>query len=269
MATKTPEPDNATAAKKSKPRSPNYPAISLVEAIERTRKIYKADGRAGAPVAAAVKHVGYSGPHGKALTVLSALGKFGLTENKAGRVVPTQAAVDILEFDSNHERHKKALREAVLMPAAYRNIIERYRKVGVLPSDESLKPELVADLKFSPSAAGGFIKDFRTSLEFAGLLVGNELKLSIEGNGGAGVGDELEFDMADTAENRGNQTGGTLPLVPPKLGVKQDRMTLGDCQVLVQRPEPLTQEVYNDLKSMFSLVLRNARRAIPGGGSET
>lgn len=59
-----------------------------------------------------------------------------------------------------------------------------------------------------------------------------------------------------------------LATPPPKAGVTQDRMILGDCHIVIQRPERLTEDVYNDLKSMLSLVLRNAKRAVSGGTNE-
>src|SRR5437016_6160514 len=95
----------AESPAKTKPRSPNYPAIGLRDAVARVASIYKVDGRAGAPNAIAAKHMGYNSLHGKAITVLSAISKFGLTQNKGGRIIPTQSAVDIIEFPVGHDRH--------------------------------------------------------------------------------------------------------------------------------------------------------------------
>lgn len=169
-----------TTEKKKKPRSPNYPAVSLKEAVRRTKLIFDKDGRAGGPTESAAKHIGYSGTHGKALSVLSALSKFGLTDNKGGRITPTKAAIEVITFSPGQERHDTALKEAALLPDIYREIVEQYGDAGELPSDESLKPELVTDWKFTPKAVDGFLEDFRESLEYAGLLVGNVLKLSCD-----------------------------------------------------------------------------------------
>ena len=77
----------------------------------------------------------------------------------------------------------------------------------------------------------------------------------------------MELDMAQSAADRRNQTVG-LATTPTKAGVEQDRMTLGDCQIVIQRPESLTEDVYNDLKSMLSLVLRNAKRAVASSSNK-
>ena len=166
------------AGKRSRTRSPNYPAVNLENAVERAKRLYEADGRAGAPRDAALRHIGFASAHGQAMTVLSALMKFGLIEDRGNRIVPTDLAVDIIEFPTGHERHDVAVREAALRPAIYRELVEQHAAVARLPSDQSLKPELIADKKFNPKVVEGFIDDFRRSLEFAGLLDGNTLKLS-------------------------------------------------------------------------------------------
>lgn len=164
--------------KKTRRRSPNYPAVHLENAVERARALYDADGTAGCSREAALKHIGFSSPHGQALAVFSALYKFGLVEARANRVVPTQLAVDILEFPKGNPRHDRALREAVLGPSIYKELVEEYTEAGRLPSDDSLRPELIADRGFNPKVVTGFLADFRQSLEFAGLLDGNKLNLS-------------------------------------------------------------------------------------------
>ena len=43
------------ADKKTRHRSPNYPAVNLENAVKRVRELYKADGKAGAPRESAVR----------------------------------------------------------------------------------------------------------------------------------------------------------------------------------------------------------------------
>ena len=161
-----------------KPRSPNYPGVGLEEAVKRVKKLLDADGRAGSPVEAAAKHIGYSGPHGAALVVLSALKKFALLEEQKGRLAPTQLAIDIINFPEGHERRNQALRTAALSPTAYRLIVDQFKAVGQLPSDTTLRPELIADRGYTASKVDGFLKDFRGSLVYAGLLKDGKLQLS-------------------------------------------------------------------------------------------
>lgn len=166
------------AHKPSRMRSPNYPAVSLKNAVERVERLYQKDGKAGAPLNVAVHHIGFGGAHGQAMAVLSALKKFGLVEDKSGRIVPTKLAIELCEFKEGHERNAAARRQSVMMPAIYSDLIREYAEHGRLPSDESLKPELTTDKGFNPKAVDGFIRDFRESLEFSGLLRDGTLCLS-------------------------------------------------------------------------------------------
>jgi hypothetical protein len=197
--------------KKARERSPNYPAISLSAAVEKAKKLYQADGKAGGPPEAAIKHMGYGSLNGKSATVLSALGKYGLTANKGGRVVPTDVAIDIINFPPSHDRYKRAVSQAVQTPSIYRELIHKYGELGSIPSDDSLRPELITDMGFTTQAVGGFISDFKDSLRFAGLLDGNELKLS-------GSNGDLpdEDEVGDVDENEIEDEELTQTLDPPK-----------------------------------------------------
>ena len=163
--------------KRARQRSPNYPAVSLPEAIERVRALYDADKRAGAPIDAALRHIGFNSRNGKALAVLSALRKFGLVEDSGGRIAPTQRAVTILAYPDGDQRKLDAVRESALSPEIYRSLHDRYSPNGYLPSDSTLKAELEAEMGFNPSAISAFAKDFKETLAYSGLLDINTLRL--------------------------------------------------------------------------------------------
>lgn len=156
--------------KRSRHRSPNYPAIGLPEAVDRVRRLYDADKRAGAPLDAALRHIGFNSRHGKALAVLSALRKFGLVEDSGGRIAPTQRAVTILAYPNTDPRRVEAVKEAALSPEVYRILYDRYATNGCLPSEETLKAEVEAEMGFNPNAIGDFVKDFKDTLGYSGLL---------------------------------------------------------------------------------------------------
>lgn len=164
--------------KKGRHRSPNYPAIGLREAVERVQRLYDADKRAGAPVDAALRHIGFSSRHGNALAVLSALRKFGLVEDAGGRVVPTQRAVTILAYPDSDPRKWDAIKESALSPDIYRLLYARYADKDALPSDDTLKAELEAEMGFNPNAIGGFVKDFKDTLVYSRLLDQDTLRLA-------------------------------------------------------------------------------------------
>jgi hypothetical protein len=207
MAEKVDKKAGDAKPKKTRQRSPNYPTIGLRDAVTRARKLYDADGKAGSSQEAAYTHIGFSGPHGQAQSVMSAIKKFAVLEDKKdGRIAPTKLAIDVFEFPPEHERHRTALREMVLSPAIYSELVNEFRKHSRLPSDATLKSELAADWDFNPAKVDGFLKDFRDSLTYAGLLDGNDLKLS----------DTASEEGGEASE--GNDVTETLD--PPKPGEK-------------------------------------------------
>src|ERR1700683_108438 len=178
---------------KTRDRSPSYPSIGLREAIERVRRLYESDGKAGAPMEAAFRSIGFGGKNGASLKVMAALRKFDLVQYQAGRAVPTKMALDILVFEDDDERKKAAKRTAALSPDIYRELVESYREAGRLPSDTSLKSELIADAGFNRNSVDAFLKDFRDTLEFAGLARDGVLVLT---------SDEARKTEPDGTENK-------------------------------------------------------------------
>jgi hypothetical protein len=193
---------NATAQqvpeteKKKRQRSPNYPTVGLKEAIERTKKFYDTDGKAGASPEMAAKHIGYSTAHGEAYSVLSALKKFGLVEDKTGRMVPTARAIEILSLPANDPRRLGAIRKAAVAPPIYAELLKDYRDTG-LPADDTLEGELIAYKGFNPNAVKLFLRSFKETLEFAGLsdfsVLGSELKVD-EGEKTPQIGDYVQWE---------------------------------------------------------------------------
>ncbi len=161
--------------KKERQRSPNYPAIGLREAVERVRKLYEMDGRAGAPANLVAKHIGYSSAHGQAMSVVAALKKFGLITETGGRLAPTQGAMEIINLKEDDPRRIKALHEAAISPSLYKELIDQHAESG-LPAPDVLMAELETYKKFNPKAVRGFVSDFLDTLDFAGIKVGKEVE---------------------------------------------------------------------------------------------
>jgi hypothetical protein len=165
--------------KKARHRSPNYPAVGLRNAVERIRSLYQKNGKAGAPAKLAAVHIGFASAHGEAMSVVAALKKFGLVESTKGRVAPTQRAIEIINLPETDSRREQALKDAALSPAIYRELIEQHRETG-FPADDVLQSELVTYKDFNPRAVAGFVKDFKDTLDFAGLSDLAELESEIE-----------------------------------------------------------------------------------------
>jgi hypothetical protein len=154
--------------KKKRHRSPNFPTASLADAVDRTKRFVTANGKAGAMPAMATKLIGFASAHGQAYSVLSALKKFGLLEEKDGRVAPTQRAMEIVSLPDSDPRRLKAIKDAAVAPAIYAELIDLYKDTN-LPNDETLAGELIAYKGFNPNSVTEFLKAFRETLDFAGL----------------------------------------------------------------------------------------------------
>ena len=149
-------------------RSPRYPAIGLREAVAKVKAIYDKDKTSGTPTQAVWALMGYSSKSGPAVMALAALKRFGLVEVRNNRAFPTQRAVAIICLPETDQRHKDALAAAAAAPSLYKELLVKYRDTG-LPSQESLKHELMLDDRFNHNAIPGLVKDFLASLRYAGL----------------------------------------------------------------------------------------------------
>ncbi len=183
-------------------RSPSYPTVGLREAVERLRKLYEKDGKAGAPAALAAIHIGFGKAHGQALSVLAALKKFGLIAASGGRFAPSQRGLEILNLQADDPRRLRALQEAMLLPAIYRELIERHRETG-WPADDVLASELVTYRQFNPKSVDRFVSELRDSLEFSGLSSGTTLESE----------QETDSTMTEAAEQPRQSTTSKVP--PP------------------------------------------------------
>lgn len=161
------QPESPNKDKRSRMRSPNYPAIGLEEAVGKIEALYKQDLLVASPKDAALKHMGFEKAHGEAGRVLATLKSFGLIEEINDRIKLTQRGINIVVREAGDAQRADALRDASISPEIYRQLLKEYR--DSLPSDVTLKSELIAVRKFNPNAVDGFIRDFRGTLKFAGL----------------------------------------------------------------------------------------------------
>ena len=197
---------------KTRHRSPNYPGISLRSAVAKIQALYKADGLAASPKDAAIKHFGYANPHGEAGRVLSALKGFGLIEETSDRIKLTQRGINIAVRPEGDPARAAALRDAAIGPAIYKELLKDY-STG-LPSDTTLKSELIAVKKFNPKAVDDFVRDLRDTLKFAGISDTSLVKSGLE------VEDEHETPPPPAPPKTGDyvqwESQGVLQLAEPR-----------------------------------------------------
>ena len=173
----------------SRLRSPNYPALSLPDAVEKVRDVFKAQQTTPEPREVVMNHMGYSGSSGRALKALSALIKYGLLEEAGDQELRvSDRAVAILFPDpDNPESKSQALLDAASEPRLFSDIFMRW---DTRPSESSLKAFLIRN-GFNANALDNVARAFYETFD----LVED---LSPQGGHSASVVEELIGGRVDT-----------------------------------------------------------------------
>lgn len=154
-------------------RSPSYPYVSLREALEKAEAFRVKEGRNAAQREVGVTHWGYKAKSSGGKQTLGALRSFGLMEPE-GPMKLTEAALRVLLDKREVSPERDALvRKMALLPAIHKRLWERYRTD--LPSDGNLRHSLIFDEGFNENTVDDFIKEYKATLEYAGLKEGGNM----------------------------------------------------------------------------------------------
>lgn len=266
-------------------RSPNYPIINLEEAIERARKFWDRERRNTAPASVAVAHWGFSPKSSGGRMTLSALVKFGLLE-ESGRGAERYVKLSPLAFDvllderPDSEERADAIRRAALSPTIHADLWEKWGRD--LPSDASMRTYLVKDLEFTDSGATGLIREYKETIGFAKLTVDDHnvpekdrKPVGDSRNAHAPLRGESIAQPAPKPREFASAVHAAEPQAPParrkpmQSGIKEDVFTLEEGQVVLQWPERLSPESFEDFESWLKLVIRKAKRSVQRDGELT
>lgn len=143
-------------------RSPNYPYIGLPAAIERVRKLYDKDHRNRMSREVVVKHLGYGSLNGISLSVISALGKYGLLESIDSDLQVSDDAVVILVDPPDSPERSQALRRAAFKPEIFAGLHKHFG--GQIPSEANLLAHLQKN-GFTANAAAQAARSFRETMQ--------------------------------------------------------------------------------------------------------
>jgi peptidoglycan hydrolase-like protein with peptidoglycan-binding domain len=144
-----------------KDRSPNYPKLTLAQALESSKILYEKAGKAKVALQTAVGAWGYSGLNGAALTTLGTLTAYGLLsrERGAGLSVSPLAIALIHPTDKNQERINKA--ESALLPSVFMKLYSD----GFRDADVSIIANHLIQSGFTPDgakvAASVYVENFK------------------------------------------------------------------------------------------------------------
>lgn len=142
-------------------RSPNYPAISLPEAIERVRKIHAKEQHLAAPREVIAAHLGYGGLNGASNKAISAISKYGLLEDVNGDKVKVSPLAMSILFPGAPSEKTAAIKEAAFKPAIFSEIAGEWG--GQQPSDANLRSWLIRR-NFASDALDRVIQSYRDTI---------------------------------------------------------------------------------------------------------
>ena len=146
----------------SRVRSPNFPVLSLPQAIERIEAIYDREQTLPAMRETIAEHLGYSGMNGASLKVLSALGKYGLLEEVEGRGFRVSKLAMAIMHPASPQEKTDALLEAAALPALFQKLNEQFD--GQRPSETNLRSWLLRN-GFAKSAVDSVIKAYGETMD--------------------------------------------------------------------------------------------------------
>jgi hypothetical protein len=142
-------------------RSPNYPLISLPEAIGKVTAFYQAEQHLAAPKEVVAKHIGYASYHSLAARMISAIEKYGLLEETGGDKVKVSTLAMSILYPKTPEEKQKAINEAAFTPTLFAAIRDEWQ--GSMPSEQNLRVYLVRR-KFASDALDKVIQIYRETM---------------------------------------------------------------------------------------------------------
>lgn len=237
-------------------RSPNYPTISLPDAIERVRKVYNKEHLHKADPEVVCKAMGYTGVNGASLGVLSALKKYLLLEEVGKELKVSAVALSILVDPQNSTERQEAIRSAAAAPALFETLFAEFGNSP--PSDENLRAFLLKR-NFAQTAVDTPIRTYRETLNFVSQYAGvnNESKPTEE---------EAEMQPTEERPVDRSQTRSQSTLSPPvsetavSEGMKRDVWDLDEGQVVFDRPAALSDDSIEYLEAWLMLVLKKIKK---------
>lgn len=181
-------------------RGPSYPFVDLEEAIGLTKKIYDYAKRSAAASDAVVEHaLKYSLKSSGGIKTIAALKAFGLIEesegNKAKTLKISDRAYRILVDDVASPERIQAVKDAALSPKWYEYC---WKKWGASPPP-SMRSTLILEHGFIPSTVDAFMRDYRKTLEYAGIGPAEEENPAEQDGSGSGsqpfnIGDYVQWE---------------------------------------------------------------------------
>lgn len=196
--------------KKNVIKSPNWPSIPIVEALEKAKLIWLKDRRTAIHPDVALEHLGFTTKTGPAGRTLSALRQYGLLEKVGENYRVTELAWHIFNASDDSNEKQKLIAEAALKPKIFKELL--VLSSDGLPSNSTLRKHLVLKKDFNENTVERFLKVFKAAVDIAKPY---DLGYSSEESDEEQSEDFEEEIAMDTA--KGQTVDGFKPPNPPPL----------------------------------------------------
>jgi hypothetical protein len=254
---------NAWGLKMAKARSPEYPAISLGEAIDKIKVIYEKDYQNKISKAVIAEHLGYKSLSGASLPVLSSLNKYGLLEGRGDETRVSDLALKIVVHEPGDSNRFVAIRTAATNPEIFLELYKKFPKGS--GSDAAIRGYLLLK-KFIPSAADTAIRSFRETNQ----LVEAEEKAYAKANPEAVFQAEMDEQMQE-AQDQGhgphfrattpqNKSASATTEHVPQVGMRKEVIALDEGDVVITFPDNLSADSFGDLQAYLNLFINKMQR---------
>jgi hypothetical protein len=166
---------------KQRDRSPNYPYLTLPNALARAHQFYGHEKRGSAAIPVVAKHWDYSAKSSGLIQSIAALKSYGLMDEEGRgadrRVKLSELALRILlDQRPDSPERDECMQRAARMPAIAQRILEKFP--DDVPSEHNLEHFLIFDLKFNPESAKAAVRGFIENADFSGLYRSGSISAS-------------------------------------------------------------------------------------------
>ena len=249
-------------------RGPAYPFVNLRTAVELLDKLYKFAKRSPALIDSIAKDAwGWSPTSSTPKKAVAALKYFGLAEEAGtdgNSVRVTDKGYRILVDHEGSPERTKALQEAALLPAQYAYCYKEWG-VDVPPSARS---KLIFERNFVSTTVDGFLKDYKATMEFAGLNGGEQVDREavpdeVSADASKGVNSAEQTMTAGMARQPPFQTPSQGRIISEVgIAMRQDVFSVDEGAVTIQWPASLSKDSLKDVEDWLEIVKRKLTRSL-------
>lgn len=242
-----------TESHATKDRSPNFPFITLANALRRAEEFYAKEKRGAAPLTIAASHWRLSPKSSGALQTAAALKSYGLMSDEgsgaARKLRLTELALRIILDNRPDSTEKRAyMQQAARTPAVATEVYTLWP--DGLPSSANLHHHLVLERKFNEATAHRVVKIIQENHIYTGLDSSSPQE-PVSGDGN-------DFDDSDTIDAITAPVSAHMPNLDPAVaiprsavpspGATTERLVIGDAVLTIQFAGQPTADVFEFLE---------------------